>query len=34
MQDASVKMKCVWLCALINSLFDMPLFSFAQFTPR
>lgn len=34
MQAVSVKMKCVWLCVLINSLFDMALFSFAQFTPR
>lgn len=30
----SVQMKCVWLCVLINSLFDMALLSFAQFTLR
>lgn len=32
MQAVSVKMKRVWLCVLINSLLDMTLFSFTQFT--
>ena len=34
MQAVSVKLKCVWLCVLINSLFDMALLSFTQFTLR